>query len=444
MAATFFNPSTYGTPSNAQFVTDLYKGFLQRDADTDGYNFWLGILNSENDRNHLIRAFQVCEEFANNIAAICTTTSSTSSSIKYVFTDVQGSTRAIMNNNGSSSVVVSRHDYLPFGVELWAGIGLRSSSQTYGATDVIRHKYGSTQRDDATGLDHTWFRKYESLSGRWTSPDPLNGDKSSPQSFNRYAYTENDPVNSIDPNGLCTFNINISGVSGQALTDLQNELTRIFASGGHSVVFGHADQANGGSMNLNVVTQYSGATLNMITSQKYDPNTIPGATGPGSSDSFVNSAVIGRLDPSRATSVMQTVSLGTAMGRVGAHEVIQHGLLGQAKETTSGDITESRVSTVTLFNPQTTRFNIGSSAAASLSNLCPPTTTPQSTLHEALHGGLIGGGGIPGGGGPYIGGGGYPSWWYSMWEFVDWVNSIGGGYGEVIGYEIDDPEEEGD
>ncbi len=25
---------------------------------------------------------------------------------------------------------------------------------------------------DATGLDHTWWRKYENHSSRWTSPDP--------------------------------------------------------------------------------------------------------------------------------------------------------------------------------------------------------------------------------------------------------------------------------
>lgn len=31
----------------------------------------------------------------------------------------------------------------------------------------------------------------------------------------------------------------------------------------------------------------------------------------------------------------------------------------------------------------------------------------------------------PGGGdGGHSGGGGYPEWWYSMWDFVNWVNSI--------------------
>ncbi len=96
--------------------------------------------------------------------------------------------------------------------ELSSGLGLRSSSQGYGATDTNRQKYGLTERDDATGLDHTWWRKYENLSGRWTSSDPYTGSMTiaDPQSFHRYNYTQNDPVNFIDPSGLldiCFWNI---------------------------------------------------------------------------------------------------------------------------------------------------------------------------------------------------------------------------------------------
>ena len=92
-----------------------------------------------------------------------------------------------MNNSGSSSAIIARHDYLPFGEELWADGVVRTATQKYGATDAIRQKYGLTERDDATGLDHTWWRKYESFSGRWTSPDPSNRSMSigDPQSFIR-------------------------------------------------------------------------------------------------------------------------------------------------------------------------------------------------------------------------------------------------------------------
>lgn len=205
LGASLFTSTEYlnRNRTNSQFVTDLYAGYLQRAPDQGGYDFWLnGLNNSTRDQVRL--GFAYSTEFQNNVSRLCPSTSSSSATIKYVMTDVQGTTRAVMNNNGSSSSVISRHDFLPFGEEVWAGIGLRSTSQSYAATTAIRQKYGLTQRDEATGLDHTSWRKYESLSGRWTSPDPLSRSMviSNPQSFNRYTYTQNDPVNFIDPTGL--------------------------------------------------------------------------------------------------------------------------------------------------------------------------------------------------------------------------------------------------
>lgn len=136
--------------------------------------------------------------------ALLATYEAGTSAIKYVLTDSQGSTRAVMNNSGGSSSVISRHDYLPFGEEIASGIGLRTGGQGYASTDTNRQKYGMTERDDTTGLDHTWWRKYENLSGRWTSPDPSNGSMRTvnPQSLNRYSYVNDDPVNATDPSGL--------------------------------------------------------------------------------------------------------------------------------------------------------------------------------------------------------------------------------------------------
>jgi RHS repeat-associated protein len=122
-----------------------------------------------------------------------------SSTVRYVLTDLQGSTRAIVNSSGA---VTARHDYLPFGEEVGAGIGLRTSGQGFGATDSNRQRYGLTERDGTTGLDHTLWRKYENLGGRWTSPDPMRGNIDAPQSFNSYSYAANDPVSFVDPTGL--------------------------------------------------------------------------------------------------------------------------------------------------------------------------------------------------------------------------------------------------
>jgi RHS repeat-associated protein len=130
------------------------------------------------------------------------TSGGSSGGLNYVLSDLQGTARAVMNNNGSSSVVVGRHDYLPFGEEIGSGLGLRTPGQGYSASDTNRWKYGMLQRDAATGLDHAGWRKYESNSGRWTSPDPLSGQLGDPQGFNHYTYAANDPVNFVDPSGL--------------------------------------------------------------------------------------------------------------------------------------------------------------------------------------------------------------------------------------------------
>jgi len=51
----------------------------------------------------------------------------------------------------------------------------------------------------------TVFRKYDPSAGRWMSPDPAGWfvvNQADPQSLNRYAYVENQPMNAVDPQGL--------------------------------------------------------------------------------------------------------------------------------------------------------------------------------------------------------------------------------------------------
>jgi len=121
--------------------------------------------------------------------------------VRYMMLDRQGSTRVVMDKVGA---VAARFDYQPFGEDISANIGQRTTSQGYAGTDTSRQRYGLTERDEATGLDHTWFRKYENTAGRWTSPDPYRGSMKTgnPQSFNQYSYVVSDPINFVDPNGL--------------------------------------------------------------------------------------------------------------------------------------------------------------------------------------------------------------------------------------------------
>jgi RHS repeat-associated protein len=135
---------------------------------------------------------------------------------QYIFNDQQGSPRAITSTTG---VIVARHDYVAFGEELGT-VGMRTAGQGYGGLDASRKKYASMEKDEATGMSHTLWRKYDSFSARWTTPDPYGGSMqlASPQSFNRYTYVNNDPVNHVDLTGLMLSDIGVyqTNDAGQA------------------------------------------------------------------------------------------------------------------------------------------------------------------------------------------------------------------------------------
>ena len=145
--------------------------------------------------------FTIYDAFGKLVAEYGGLQSSDEGGVKYVLQDWQGSVRGVLSNSG---FVQSRTDYQVFGEEIQSGVGLRTAPQGFGGGINTRQGYGLTERDDSTGLNHTWFRKNENRAGRWTSSDPYNGSISldNPQSFNRYSYVENEPTNYVDPSGL--------------------------------------------------------------------------------------------------------------------------------------------------------------------------------------------------------------------------------------------------
>jgi RHS repeat-associated protein len=77
----------------------------------------------------------------------------------------------------------------------------------------IRSRSSGKERDNETGLDYFGARYYSGAQGRWTSPDPGNAGASlgDPQSWNAYAYTRNNPLKYIDPNGLWEYEVGYVG-----------------------------------------------------------------------------------------------------------------------------------------------------------------------------------------------------------------------------------------
>lgn len=72
----------------------------------------------------------------------------------------------------------------------WGGETGRSSN-----TAFQPHRFTSYERD-ANGGDDAMMRRHQSSLSRFSQPDPYDGsyDITDPQSLNRYAYTQNDPV----------------------------------------------------------------------------------------------------------------------------------------------------------------------------------------------------------------------------------------------------------
>lgn len=119
----------------------------------------------------------------------------------YITTDHLGTPRVITKANGE---VLGRHDYQPFGEEIDDSFGGRVNTNGYAAADKLRQQFTGKERDSETNLDYFGARYYSSTYGRFTSPDPLlnSGRPANPQTWNRYAYTLNNPLKFIDPNGL--------------------------------------------------------------------------------------------------------------------------------------------------------------------------------------------------------------------------------------------------
>ncbi len=121
-------------------------------------------------------------------------------STNYTTTDHLGSPRVITNELGQ---IKSRRDFMPFGEDLSENIGNRTTSLKYGNSDGVRQKFTGYQKDAETALDFAEARMYNSAHGRFTAVDPLlaSGKSDNPQTFNRYIYVGNNPVNITDPTG---------------------------------------------------------------------------------------------------------------------------------------------------------------------------------------------------------------------------------------------------
>ena len=149
-----------------------------------------------------------------------TTSQGNNATVNWLVNDHLGTPRMIIDQTGTLANV-KRHDYLPFGEELFAPAGGRSTSLGYAAGDGVRQQFTDKERDVETGLDYFRARYYSPLQGRFTSPDTFGGTQLNPQSLNLYSYVQNDPLRYVDPSGHAPFDPSLDPYNCPLCQDLQ-------------------------------------------------------------------------------------------------------------------------------------------------------------------------------------------------------------------------------
>jgi RHS repeat-associated protein len=93
--------------------------------------------------------------------------------------------------------LAAQHAYLPYGAEL------PGSTQNHERLRFTGHERDlSNFSNPADDLDYLHARHSSPILGRFLSVDPVRGEQSVPQSWNRYTYVKGNPVSLIDPTGM--------------------------------------------------------------------------------------------------------------------------------------------------------------------------------------------------------------------------------------------------
>ena len=143
------------------------------------------------------------------LAAEYSTEQPAATGTSWAFTDMLGSVRAVTGEkpSGGTASILECYDYLPFGRLLSAADNERTPSCYHSnpeaqLTSRLPQKFTGKERDE-TKLDFFGARYYSAAQGRFLSVDPAmeSADPPNPQSWNRYAYTFNNPLRYTDPDG---------------------------------------------------------------------------------------------------------------------------------------------------------------------------------------------------------------------------------------------------
>lgn len=134
----------------------------------------------------------------------------------YYHNNWQGSPRAVTNEDGQ---VVWQTRYEPFGKPVQ-----EATLQGLNNNAINKYKFNAKELDMETGLYYYGARYYDKHMGRFIIADALGGDTTNPQSFNLYAYTLNNPLRFVDPDGNRVIDDDVYFSAGVDVTPLGNDV----------------------------------------------------------------------------------------------------------------------------------------------------------------------------------------------------------------------------
>jgi RHS repeat-associated protein len=155
---------------------------------------------------------------------------------RHMHLDHIGTPRLLTDATGQA---ISRHDFLPLGIELTSNHQERDRGDArenkLRFTGHERDFVGGTASDNVDTLDYMHARYYRSEVGRFLSVDPSPKLRlQQPQSWNRYAYSLNNPLKYVDPDGR------------DAVVFIVSSGSRWDEKGGHAAVWVESGNRQGG------------------------------------------------------------------------------------------------------------------------------------------------------------------------------------------------------
>lgn len=143
------------------------------------------------------------------------------------------------------------------------GDGLTTTSGN--CPDATEHHYTQKEHDFETLNDYFGARYYASMTGRFISPDPTGGHQENPQTFNKYSYVSNSPLNSTDPTGLDSYLACGEGdncgmrIVGFNSTDGSVQWANVQLESGSSRAIEIGSDGQGGLIDVNTGQAYTGS-----------------------------------------------------------------------------------------------------------------------------------------------------------------------------------------